>query len=50
MQLKFENQDTVLFLAVYQLYGYGDIERTYEMQQVYEIITNNNELLHAVKS
>ncbi len=49
MQLKFENQDTVLFLAVYQLYGYGDIERTYEMQQVYEIITNNNELLHAVK-
>ena len=50
MQLKFENQDTVLFLAVYQIYGYGDIERTYEMQQVYEIITNNNELLHAVKS
>ncbi len=49
MQLKFENQDTVLFLAVYQLYGYGDIERTYEMQQVYEIITNNNELLHAIK-
>ena len=49
MQLKFENQDTVLFLAVYQIYGYGDIERTYEMQQVYEIITNNNELLHAVK-
>ena len=49
MQLKFENQDTVLFLAVYQIYGYGDIERTYEMQQVYEIITNNNELLHAIK-
>lgn len=49
MQVKFENEATVLFFTVSQIYGYGNIERTYEMQQVYEIITNNNELLHEIK-
>lgn len=49
MQVKFENEDTVLFFTVSQIYGYGNIERTYEVQQVYEIITNNNELLHEIK-
>ena len=49
IQVKFENKDTVLFFIVSQIYGYGNIERTYEMQQVYDIITNNNELLHEIK-
>lgn len=49
IHVKFENKNTTLFLTISQVYGYGNIERTYETQQVYELITNNNELLHAVK-
>lgn len=50
MQKKFENQDTILFLTISQVYGYGNIERTYETQQIYEIMTNNNDLLHEIKA
>lgn len=50
MYKKFENQDTILFLTISQVYGYGNIERTYETQQIYEIMTNNNDLLHEIKA
>ena len=49
MHKKFENQDTILFLTISQVYGYGNIERTYETQQIYDIMTNNNDLLHEIK-
>lgn len=50
MHKKFENQDTILFLTISQVYGYGNIERTYETQQIYDIMTNNNDLLHEIKA
>ncbi len=49
MHKKFENKDTILFLTISQVYGYGNIERTYETQQIYDIMTNNNDLLHEIK-
>lgn len=50
MHKKFENKDTILFLTISQVYGYGNIERAYETQQIYDIMTNNNDLLHEIKA
>lgn len=50
MNVKFENKDTVVFLSILHTTAYGITQKHHDYVQIYKIETNNNELLHEIKS
>lgn len=50
MNVKFENKDTVVFLSILHTTAYGITQQHHDYVQIYKIETNNNELLHEIKS